>query len=176
MGNEVSSQKHPPPPLAPLPERTGVVAALCHPYEITLRLKEQVGWSGDSFNITDINGNPSFQVKGRAMSFKQKKVLQDMNGIPILNFRHEFSLFRKYSVYTGDKPTQLVATIKPVVFLGVTADISFTDISGQQRKFLLNGNFLSSRADIIDERTRMVVGRISRQKWSANDLLWGQQT
>lgn len=71
MGNTGSTQ--PLQPLRPLPGPTGVIPQLCNPYEVTLCLAEQVGWSGDTFAIRDVNGSPCFVMKGKAMSFSQKK-------------------------------------------------------------------------------------------------------
>ncbi|PVF97680.1 hypothetical protein CPB86DRAFT_734497 [Serendipita vermifera] len=178
MGNGSSSQRYGNtlPPLAPFPYQTGLIQDLCHPYEITLKLKEQIGWSGDTFDITDINGAPCFVMKGRAMSFKQKKVLQDMNGTPLLNFRHEFSLFKKYCIYSGNSNSHVIATIRPHVFFGITADIEFTNWDGSPRLFGLEGNFLSSQATITDRATGAIAARISRSRWNANDVVWGQQT
>ena len=65
MGNDVSRlNAGPPPPLPPAPVPVGLVRSLCHPYEITLNMQEQIGWSGDTFHIRDVNGQPSFIMKG----------------------------------------------------------------------------------------------------------------
>ena len=40
----------------------------------------------------------------------------------------------------------------------------------------MKGNWFDSAADIVDERTGMVVGRIDRKLLSGRDLLFGQQT
>jgi hypothetical protein len=36
-------------------------------------MQEQIGWSEDTFYIRDINGQPCFIMKGKAMSFSQRK-------------------------------------------------------------------------------------------------------
>lgn len=176
MGNESSKPRGPPPPLPPAPVPIGLIRELCHPYEVTLNVKEQVGWSGDSFEIRDVNGQPAFIMQGRAMSFRQKKVLKDLSGNPIVNFKHEFSMFKKYCIYAGGSSGRVLATIRPHVFLGITADIEFTNHDGTQRLFGLDGDFLSSEAIITDRSTRMPVGRISRRRWNTNDIIFGQQT
>ncbi|KAG8772271.1 hypothetical protein FRC15_002862, partial [Serendipita sp. 397] len=159
MGSSSSTPSNvPPQPLAPLPENVGCIASLCFPYEVTLVLKEQVGWSGDSFSILDINKTPCFTMKGRAMSFTQKKVLHDMQGQAILNFRHELAMFeKKYSIYAGSDQTKKMASIKAHSFMGISASIEFTNINGQPRLFTLDGNFFASRADIVDPLTGMIV-------------------
>jgi hypothetical protein len=74
MGNDISRLNvGPPPPLPPAPVPVGLVRSLCHPYEITLNMQEQIGWSGDTFHIRDVNGQPSFIMKGKALSFHQRK-------------------------------------------------------------------------------------------------------
>jgi len=114
-------------------------------------MQEQIGWSGDTFYIRDINGQPCFIMKGKALSFSQRKsesvnhppqmhwpnpvlpALQDLSGNPIVNFRREFSLFRKYAVYAGATSDHLLATIRPHTFMGITADIEFTNHDGTRR-------------------------------------------
>jgi hypothetical protein len=73
MGNDVSRLGGPLPPLPPAPAPIGIVRSLCYPYEITLSMQEQIGWSGDTFHIRDVNGQPTFIMKGQAMSFHQRK-------------------------------------------------------------------------------------------------------
>jgi len=139
-------------------------------------LQEQPGWSGDTFEIRDINGRTCFIMKGKAMSFSQRKTLLDLQGIPIVNFRKEFSLWKKYLIYAGAEDRQLLATIKAHTFGGISAEIDFTNVDGQPRSFALQGNFFASRADIIDRQTGAVVARISRQRWNTNEFVWGKQT
>lgn len=50
-----------------------------------------------------------------------------------MNFRHEFSLFKKYSIYLGATEQRLLATIKVHTMLGITADIDFTNVDGTPR-------------------------------------------
>jgi hypothetical protein len=81
MGNDVSRLNGPPPPLPPAPVPVGLVRSLCHPYEITLNMQEQIGWSGDTFNIRDVNGQPTFIMKGKAMSLRQRKSKYNMTSV-----------------------------------------------------------------------------------------------
>lgn len=77
-----------------------------------------------------------------------------------MNFRHEFSFFKKYSIYHGDSDQRLLATIRPHTIMGIRADIDFTNIDGTPRcmysspiqkivtltflvAFALEGNFLA---------------------------------
>jgi hypothetical protein len=73
MGNTGSNQQYQQQQYYGLAVPTGIVRELCHPYEITLCLAEQISWSGDTFHIRDVNGNPCFVMKGKALSFSQKK-------------------------------------------------------------------------------------------------------
>ena len=46
------------------------------PYQVNLFLQEKIySWTGDDFNITDMNGTPFFRCGGRAFSFREKKVI-----------------------------------------------------------------------------------------------------
>ena len=40
---------------------------------MTLKIQEQVSWSGDTFLIYDVEDRPAFKMQGKAMSFRDKK-------------------------------------------------------------------------------------------------------
>jgi hypothetical protein len=73
MGNVGSTQQYQQQRYYGFPVRTGIIRKFCHPHEITLCLAEQVTWSGDAFQIEDVNGKPWFIMKGKAMSPSHKK-------------------------------------------------------------------------------------------------------
>ena len=75
-----------------------------YPHQINLYLQEKIySWTGDDFAITDFNGVPFFRCGGRAFSFREKKVINDIYGIPIFNIKHELlSLRGRFKIYQGD--------------------------------------------------------------------------
>jgi len=179
MGNDVSRQQRPPLPLAPLPRPVGLRhgSSLTFPHEITLKLEEQVGWSGDTFLVHDVNGQPCFKIQGKAASLSQRKILQDVNGRAIVCIRNEFAFGKKYGVYlgTGDNKDALLATIKAHSFLGVSVDISFTNVDGREMHLVLQGNFFANEAT-VSLPSGQIFCRISRHRWNANDLFFNNQT
>jgi len=61
--------------------------------------------------------------------------------------------------------------------LGSKATGTFTNAStGQPESLKMKGNWFDSAADIVNEKTGTVVGRIDRKLLSGRDLLFGQQT
>lgn len=61
--------------------------------------------------------------------------------------------------------------------LGSKATATFTNAAtGTAETLMMKGNFFDSAADIVDQKTGFVVGRINRKLLSGRDLLFGQQT
>lgn len=67
----------------------------CLPQNVQLRLREKFfSFSGDDFKISDAVNTSIvyFQCEGRAFSLREKKVLRDNMGVPVLNMKEK--LFR----------------------------------------------------------------------------------
>jgi hypothetical protein len=112
--------------------------------------------------------------------------------------RNEFAFGKKYGVYlgTGDNKDALLATIKAHSFLGVSVDISFTNVDGREMRerstnlsqrhtlphdryktidLVLQGNFFANEAT-VSLPSGQIFCRISRHRWNANDLFFNNQT
>lgn len=60
--------------------------------------------------------------------------------------------------------------------LGSKATATFTSADGKADVLKMKGDWFSYSAEILDESTQTVVGRIDRKLLSGRDLLFGQQT
>lgn len=66
-----------------------VSSRFCAPHELQLRLREQISWSGDDFNICQMpSRQPWFVIKGSAFSLRDQKVLRDVHGRIVATMRH----------------------------------------------------------------------------------------
>eukprot|EP00892_Ulva_mutabilis_P008074 jgi/Ulvmu1/5639/UM231_0001.1 len=61
----------------------------CAPYELQLELKERVSMSGDDFRVCQLpSKTPWFVIKGKTMSLRDQKVMQDVHGHTVATMRH----------------------------------------------------------------------------------------
>jgi len=58
------------------------------PEPTILKLREKFwSWSGDDASVKDINGTKWFQIHGSAMSFKEKRVMEDISGNEVCGYQ-----------------------------------------------------------------------------------------
>lgn len=80
---------------APMPAVPSVVigSQYCAPYPVDLAVVKKLMTIADgSFAVTDINGNIVFKVKGSVLSLRDRRVLVDAAGYPIVTLRRKVSL------------------------------------------------------------------------------------
>jgi len=143
-----------------------------------LILKERI-WSlsGDSFDINTVDGRPLFKVKGQAFSLSNRKIFCDVEGNELFHLRQEhLALHRTY--YGEDQAGGRVFEVKSKFSIGKSkAGVTFTDsTTHHQTHLLMKGNWLASRAEILDEETGETVALIDRKLWNAGEIFAGQQT
>lgn len=164
--------------LAPLQQSLGIWKQFFAYQTETLILREKVmSLSGDSFDITMANGQPIFRIQGKVMSISGRKSVYDMQG------NHLFDIVKEHlhihATYAAVDPSgkKLLEVKSSFALLGSKAKATFTNVSNHaQESLMMKGNWFDSAADIVDEKTNFVVGRIDRKLLSGRDLLFGQQT
>ncbi|PRQ42762.1 putative tubby-like domain-containing protein [Rosa chinensis] len=73
----------------------------CSPYPVDLGIVRQV-LSGN-FSVKDVNGNTVFKVKGAFLSLRERRVLVDGAGNPIVTLQKKLlSTHHRWEVYRGD--------------------------------------------------------------------------
>ena len=154
----------------------GVIPAFTrHQQPMTLKAKEQFGFSGDDFDITDPNtGQNIFQVHAKALSLSQKKTFTDARG------GHIFTLTKSPFINSFDALDQngkvLFNARKKMSFMSAKIDITFNNLAGDGRMttLKLRGDFMTKDADIMLENGAPVA-RISRA-FSGTDIFFDKQT
>ena len=118
--------------------------------------------------VTDAyNGQPWFQITGRAFSFRDKKTLLNIYGQAICNLRDKMiSIPPKQELYAGDSNDMLLCQIKKQFALFQTKlSIPVRNLTnGQDLTVYLKGNWLEKKASIMmGDKHGPVIATISRQ-------------
>ncbi|KAF2840239.1 hypothetical protein M501DRAFT_1049268 [Patellaria atrata CBS 101060] len=142
----------------------------------TLILTERFGLSGDSFRIQNLEGRPILQVEGKVATISGRKIVRDMAGNELFHIRKKhLALFQTF--YAEDSKGERFFEVKgKFALLGSKAVGTFRGFSGEEHRLTMEGNWLNSKADIVDEATGKTVATINRKRWNARDLIGGQQT
>ncbi|KAH7867247.1 hypothetical protein Vadar_030895 [Vaccinium darrowii] len=76
----------------------------CAPYPVDLTIVRKVlTLSEGNFAVTDVNGNVMFKIKGKIFSLRDRRVLLDSAGNPILTLQQKIlTAHRRWQVYRGD--------------------------------------------------------------------------
>jgi len=151
-----------------------------YPHQINLYLQEKIySWTGDDFAITDFNGVPFFRCGGRAFSFREKKVINDIYGIPIFNIKHELlSLRGRFKIYQGDQSFRILASVDPISTFGSIHSVSFYNLATCQNDYLeIASDFLGSRCGIFHGNAKAgapLICRINKQ-YDAKNYFFDKQ-
>ncbi|ORX90942.1 hypothetical protein K493DRAFT_229289 [Basidiobolus meristosporus CBS 931.73] len=146
MSDPVFLQPQNPPIIATEPR-------FCLPYEISLHLREKFfSFSGDDFSIKDASNTVEyFKCSGRTFSLREKKVLLDNTGAPVLNIRDQFfALVPNYKIYQGSDRNKLLFEIRAKFTLFKPKfTLHFTNLAdGNPITLELKGDWLARRTVI----------------------------
>ncbi|KEZ42486.1 hypothetical protein SAPIO_CDS5696 [Scedosporium apiospermum] len=163
--------------LQPAPQPIGLFDTFTARQTEVLVIDEKLlSLSGDSFDIRLANGMPLLKVKGSVLSLSGRKDVTDMLGNHMFTISKKIlSLHATFAVTNGTG--QLIMEVKNslVQLIGSKATITFTSRTGKYETLVMRGNWRSSKADIVDEATGLVVARIKRDR-TAKHYLMGAQT
>ncbi|KAG0452112.1 hypothetical protein HPP92_026131 [Vanilla planifolia] len=99
------------PPPTPLPPPSGpacgvvvVSPQFCAPYPVDLTAtKRSISLTDGDFGVTDVNGNTIMRVKGTLLSLRDRRVLFDAAGNPLVSMHQKIiSIHRRWQVFRGD--------------------------------------------------------------------------
>ncbi|XP_020252353.1 protein LURP-one-related 10-like [Asparagus officinalis] len=76
----------------------------CAPYPVDLTVtKKAISITDGDFVVTDVNGAVVFKVKGTLLSVRDRRVLLDANGVPLMSMQQKIlSAHRRWQVFRGD--------------------------------------------------------------------------
>ncbi|WWD05355.1 hypothetical protein V865_003428 [Kwoniella europaea PYCC6329] len=142
----------------------------------TLVLREKVfSWSGDDFSVKDTNGFTVVKCHGQAISFRDRKVINDPNGNFLFGLRNKLLSIHKTFIGETQDERELFRIKKRMSF-GSKMEATFTNpATNQPITLLLKGDFWGGSADISVENGP-VVAQISRQVFNMREVFTDQQT
>ncbi|OXA50423.1 protein LURP-one-related 15 [Folsomia candida] len=126
----------------------------CLPHTVQLRLREKLwSFSGDDFKITDASNAEIvyFQCHGKVFSLRDKKVLRDNMGVPVLNMKEQLISFTdKFRVYAGEGSDREICKFNSrLTFLKAKLVSHFNDVvTGRPRVVTLKGDWREKRCAI----------------------------
>lgn len=85
---------------APMPAVPSAVIGpqFCAPYPVDLAVVKKVMTISDNFVVTDVNGNIVFKVKGSLATLRDRRVLLDAAGNPLVTLRRKVCYLRSISL------------------------------------------------------------------------------
>ncbi|XVF29663.1 hypothetical protein REPUB_Repub15cG0141500 [Reevesia pubescens] len=74
------------------------------PYPIDLKIQQKVfTLAENNFDITDVNGNIIFKVKGKLLSIHDRRTLLDAAGNPLVSLKQKImTAHRRWQIFRGD--------------------------------------------------------------------------
>lgn len=150
----------------------------CAAYPVQLTVQRRpFSFSGGDFNVLDSLGNLLLTVEGRAFSLRDKRILRDQAGNPLLTMRKKLlSLHQKWEAYRGEETRQenllFTARTSKVIQLRTSLNICLPG-SNSQTDFKVKGSFFERSCTIYQGTT--VIAEM-RRKYTVSQVLSGRDT
>ncbi|RDH29982.1 tubby C-terminal-like domain-containing protein [Aspergillus welwitschiae] len=142
-----------------------------------LVLKEKVlSLSGDSFDIRLGDGVPILKVTGTLLSVSGRKKVEDMDRNHLFDIRKEHMHVHTTYVLEDPDGNKICEVRSSHKFIGSKATATCTDRYGKQVVLVMTGNWNDRAAHIVNESTGEAVARISRKRFTARHIFFGQDT
>ncbi|XVF65904.1 hypothetical protein PTKIN_Ptkin09bG0288200 [Pterospermum kingtungense] len=125
------------------------------PYPVDLKIQQKVlTIAENNFDITDVNGTPIFKVKGKLFSIRDRRVLLDAAGNPLVSLKQKIlTVHRRWQVFRGDSnnSNDLLFSVKKSSLLQMktTLDVFLaSNTSESQPDFKIKGGWHESGCTI----------------------------
>ncbi|KQK20307.1 protein LURP-one-related 15 [Brachypodium distachyon] len=166
-------------PPAPLPV---VGQQFCAPYVVPLTVtKKAISLSDGDFAITDANGAVVLKVKGAIFSIRNRRVLLDAAGQPLLSMQEKvFSMHNRWEVFRGDSTnaSDLLFTVKKssMIQLKTEMDVFLAGNTAQQVcDFKIKGSYFDRSCAFYLGNSSTMVAQMNR-KFTVSNVLLGKDT
>ncbi|KFA56390.1 hypothetical protein S40293_05065 [Stachybotrys chartarum IBT 40293] len=172
MANQVSSVQ-----LPPAPREIGIFEPYIAKQTETLILKEKMlSLTGDSFDIKLISGQPLVRVDGKFRSLSGRKAVHDLNGQHLFDIHKEHIHLHSTYVVDDAKGNKIMEVKSSFKVIGSKATAVFTSRNGKSETLVMEGSWLDTSADIVDEASGAHIARIDRKLLKGREIFGGQQT
>ncbi|WVQ85740.1 hypothetical protein IAT38_007907 [Cryptococcus sp. DSM 104549] len=143
----------------------------------TLILKEKAfSFSGDDFAVKDSNGHVVVRCQGKALSFRDRKVISDPSGRLLFGLRNKMLAIAKTYVAENEHEQEIFRVKKKIISLGTSMTATFIDAATNKELVVdLRGDFWGGSADLSVEGGP-VIAQISRKLFNAREFFGDKQT
>ncbi|KAK1284346.1 Protein LURP-one-related 15 [Acorus calamus] len=183
----------PPPPMGypqsapPSTLPVGCVAVVgqqyCAPYPVDLTVrKKALSLSEGDFEVTDVNGVLLLKVRGKVFSIRDRRVLVDGAGNPIVTMRRKImTVHDRWEAYRGESTnsSDLLFTAKKSSFiqlLKTQLDVFLaSNTSENVCDFKVKGSFFERSCTICVGESNTIIAQMKR-KYTVSNVLLGRDT
>ncbi|KAI3841383.1 hypothetical protein MKX03_000010 [Papaver bracteatum] len=166
----------PPPPLAsdratPGNHQIVVIAPhFCAPYPVDLTISKKLISIGEgNFGVFDINGNIIFKVKGKLLSIRDRRVLVDAAGVPLVSLQQKIvTCHRRWQVYRGDSSDSkdLLFSVKKSKLLQLKTSLNVflaSNTAEEACDFKIKGSFFERSCAIYAGDSNNIIAQMSKK-------------
>ncbi|KAG0452196.1 hypothetical protein HPP92_025836 [Vanilla planifolia] len=176
------------PPPTPLPPPSGpacgvvvVSPQFCAPYPVDLTAtKRSISLTDGDFGVTDVNGNTIMRVKGTLLSLRDRRVLFDAAGNPLVSMHQKIiSIHRRWQVFRGDssstKDLLFSARKSSLLQFKTELDVFLASNSGEHRcDFKVKGSYYERSCSVYLGDSNTIIARMSRH-YTAKNIVLGKE-
>ncbi|KAM3287962.1 Protein LURP-one-related 15 [Capsicum baccatum] len=151
----------------------------CAPYPVDLNIvRKLMTLSEGAFGVTDVNGNIVFKVKSKLFSLRDRRVLLDAAGNPIVTFQQKIlSAHRRWQVYRGESTDSkdFLFSVKKSSLLQFKTklDVFLAHNTKDVCDFRIEGSWFERSCVIYAGNTSTIIAQMHR-KHTAQSILLGK--
>ncbi|XP_008799835.2 protein LURP-one-related 15-like [Phoenix dactylifera] len=149
---------------------------LQYPVDFTV-VEKALHITDGNFTVTDVNGTVAFKVKGKMLSLRDRRVLLDNAGNPVLSMQQKvFTAHRRWVVYRGDSTDSkdLLFSTKKSSLIQFKTELSVYLAANTSEKacdFKVKGSYGERACTIYLGESDTIVAQMRRQHTLKNAML-----
>ncbi|WOL16616.1 protein LURP-one-related 15-like isoform X2 [Canna indica] len=154
----------------------------CAPYAVDLTIAKKTFSMKDSlFSVTDVNGNVLLQVKDVVLKIRDRCVLLDAAGFPLLTMQQKIlSAHRRWQVFRGESTDKKDAlfSVKKSRLLQFTTELNVKMACNKGKHvcdFKIRGTHFERACTIYLGKSNCIIAQMSR-KHTVSSVLLGKDT
>ncbi|KAL5715125.1 hypothetical protein ACHQM5_016995 [Ranunculus cassubicifolius] len=139
----------------------------CAPYQVDLTIQKKLLKLGEGhFSVHDINGNSLLTVKGAIISLRDKRVLVDSEGNPLVNMRQKIiTAHRRWDVYRGEDTAEPIFSVKKSSLIQFKTNLEVFLQSNTSEKtcdFRIKGSWQERSCVVTHGESKVIVAKMHK--------------